>query len=159
MASTAKIILAVGGIFLAGAITGGFVGVRLADRFGPEKRGSSRNGINEMIGGRLAEQLDLTPDQKQSIRPIINRAADELRKVRADAFSRTSALIAEMDAELAKHLTPAQCEQLKQIRAKQEERRKQWLLERSKRTEPSGFGPAGGEGPPAGPPPAPPAHP
>ncbi len=132
VASTLKIILAVSGIFVAGAVTGGFVSLRVADHLARQKQGSQRIGPGE-IGGRLAEQLQLTPEQNERIGPIIKRTSEELKKIRRDAFSQTAALVAAMDAELSKELTEAQQVLLKEVRAKEAERRKRWMAERAER--------------------------
>lgn len=150
MASTVKIVLAIGGIFLAGAVTGGFVSLRVADHLAREKREKERGGLAE-IGGRLALQLQLTPEQKEQIKPIISRTSDELRKVRRDAFGRTAELVAQMDADMSKLLTEEQRGLLKEIREREEERRKQWMAERAKRNEARQPGGPGGPGAPAGP--------
>jgi Spy/CpxP family protein refolding chaperone len=159
VASTFKVILAVGGIFVAGAVTGGFASLRVADHLARKQRDQARFGATE-IGGRLAEQLQLTEAQKKQIRPIISATSEGLRKVRRDAFAETAALIAKMDADMAKLLTPEQQALLKDIRTKEEERRKQWMADRAKRQEsrPPG-GPDGrrpdGERPRPEPPPEP----
>jgi Spy/CpxP family protein refolding chaperone len=134
VASTLKIILVVGGIFVAGAVTGGVVSLRVADHLVRQKRVIERIGPTE-IGSRLAEQLRLTPTQKEKIRPIITRTSEELRKLRREAFARTAALITQMDADLSEELTPEQRVLLKDVRAKEEERRKRWMAERAKRNE------------------------
>lgn len=161
MASTLKIVLAVVGIFIAGAVTGGFVSLRVAEHMAREKRAQFLFGPNEM-GGRLAAQLNLTPEQKQNIRPIIVNASDELRKARRESFNQAALIIGQMDAEMAKILTAAQAEQLKEIRAKEEERRKKWMEEqRAKRNDqrPQGAKPEGDAlRPPGDMPPLPPAR-
>ncbi len=155
VASTAKIILAVSGIFVAGAVTGGFVSLRVADHLARQKRSVERMGSTE-IGARLAEQLRLTPEQKDKIRPIINQTSEELRKVRRETFSQMAALVEKMDADLSKELTDEQRVLLKEVRAKEEERRKQWMAERAKRNEGRPPDGPGSEGPrPPGPPPTP----
>lgn len=159
MASTLKIVLAVGGIFLAGAVTGGFVSLRVAERVAMQKRAQFLFGPNEM-GGRLAMQLNLTPEQKQQIRPIVVGASEELRKARRESFNQTAAIIGKMDAEMAKILTEAQVGQLKDIRAREEERRQKWMSEqRARRNEQRPPGEARPEGdrsqPPDGLPPPP----
>lgn len=164
MASTYKIFLAVGGIFLAGAVTGGFVGVRVFGHLTQKKQVVERIGPNE-IGARLAEQLELTPEQKEKIQPLLIRTSDELRKVRREAFTQASALVSKMDAELSRELTEEQRALLKEVRAREEERRRKWMAERAERAEQrskrnEGRPPAPDrEGPPpAGlPPPPPPA--
>lgn len=154
MASTLKIVLAVTGIFLAGAVTGGFVSVRVAGHMAAKQRGQQRFGPTE-IGARLAEQLRLTPEQKERIRPILSRTSEELRKVRREAFNETAALITRMDEDLSKELTEEQRVRLKQIRAEEDERRKRWSAERAKRNEQQR--PPGVPPPPDMPPPTAPA--
>lgn len=153
MASTLKVILAVGGIFVAGAVTGGLASLRVAEYRAREQREQARFGPNE-LGGRLAEQLRLTPEQKEQVRPIINRTSEALRKIRRDAFNQTAGLIAKMDEDLMKVLTPEQRVRLGEIRATEEERRKRWMQDRGKRQEPRPPGAPDGERPPPEPPPA-----
>ncbi|MBC8041281.1 MAG: hypothetical protein H7Y06_12120 [Opitutaceae bacterium] len=152
MASTLKIVLAVGGIFIAGAVTGGFASLRITDYIAREKRARVVFGPNE-IGGRLAEQLKLTEAQKKEIRPILVRTSEELRKVRRESFGQTAELIGRMDVDMAKLLTEDQRVLLKEIRVKEEERRnKRWAEERAKRNEqhrPPGASPGELSPPPA----------
>ncbi|MFA6960727.1 MAG: hypothetical protein WC205_08265 [Opitutaceae bacterium] len=160
MAANLKIVLAVGGIFLAGAVTGGFVGVRVVEHMAAGKRAIPRIGPTE-IGGRLAEQLNLTAEQKQKIQPVFARISEELRKVRRDSFTKTAALITQMDVEMSKVLTPEQRVRLQAIRTKEEERRKQWMTERAERAKHNDTRPPGGpegEGHPPEPPPGPPVE-
>lgn len=134
VANPFKIILAVSGIFVAGAVTGGFVSLRVVDHITRQKRITERTGPTE-IGVRLAEQLQLTPEQKNKVRPIITRTSEDLRKLRRDSFSQTAALITKMDVELSQELTPEQRVLLTAVRAKEEERRKKWMAERTKRND------------------------
>ena len=161
MAANFKVVLAVGGIFLTGAVTGGFTGFRLGEHYAKPPPLQPRGGPVELLGGRAAEQLKLTPEQKQQIRPIISRTSEELRSISRDAFSRSGELIAKMDADLAKILTPQQFDKLRDIRAKENERRRPWMKDRPKQFEgrPSG-GPSGNHSRPLSQPEAPePANP
>jgi Spy/CpxP family protein refolding chaperone len=146
MAVPLKIVLTVSGIFIAGAVTGGFVGFRLAEYYAPKP---PRGIAIELVGGRLADQLQLTPEQKQQARPIIGHAVDELKSLSRDAFARSSELVTAMDKDLASILTPEQANQLKEMRAREDERRRQWLIDRAKRSEirTSGDRPTEGQGP------------
>jgi len=132
MTAMLKIILAVSGIFVAGAVTGGFVGVRIVERIARDQRAQQRMGPTE-IGGRLAEQLNLTPEQREKLRPIIGKTTEELRNVRRESSSQITALVKKMDAELAKILSEEQRVRLIEIRAKEEERRQKWQAERAER--------------------------
>jgi Spy/CpxP family protein refolding chaperone len=156
MAATIKVVLAVGGIFLTGAITGGFAGFRLGEHYAKPPPLKPRSTPIDLLGGRAAEQLNLTPEQKQQIRPINGRTSEELRSISREAFGRSGELIAKMDADLAKILTPEQFDKLREIRAKESERRRQWMKDRLKPFEgrPSG-GPNGSPARPPSPPEAP----
>ena len=132
MTANIKVVLAVGGIFLTGAVTGGFAGFRLGEHYAKPPPLQPRGSPVELLGGRAAEQLNLTPAQKKQIRPIIGRTSEELRSISRAAFGRSGELIAQMDAELAKILTPEQFDKLREIRAKESERRKQWMKDRPK---------------------------
>lgn len=146
MASTAKIIFAVSGIFLAGAVTGGFVSLRVASSISEKRITPDRFGPAQME--RLAQRLDLTDEQLEKIRPIINQTAENVNKTRRDTFKATADLIDRMDAEVAKVLTAEQRERLAAMRAEENERRKQWMAERARRNEGRPPGPGGPDGPP-----------
>lgn len=146
------------GIFVAGAVTGGFVSLRVADHMARQKRMTERVGPTE-IGSRLAEQLRLTPEQKEKIHPIISQVSEQLRILRRETFTQTAVVITKMDVDISKELTEEQRVLLKDIRAKEEERRKKWMAERAaERAKRDGRQPEGpgGEGPR---PPAPPREP
>lgn len=132
MAIPLKIVLTVSGIFVAGAVTGGLAGFRLAEYYAPPP---PRGIAIELVGSRLFDQLQLTPEQKQQARPIIGHAIDELKSMSRDAFTRSAELVAAMDKDLAPILTPEQANQLKEIRTREDERRRQWLIDRAKRNE------------------------
>jgi Spy/CpxP family protein refolding chaperone len=127
MASTLKIILTVGGIFLTGTVTGGFVGFRVANHYAAPKHPQSRSELPPFFG-RMAEQLKLTPEQKERIQPVLTNASLELKRLRSDVISRTAELVATTDKKISEWLTPEQREQLHEIRAR-DERRRQMLTE------------------------------
>jgi len=135
MPANLKVVLTVGGIFLTGAVTGGFTGFRLGEHYAKPPPLQPRGGPVELLGGRSAEQLNLTPEQKKQIRPIIGRTSEALRSISRDAFNRSGELIAKMDADLAKILTSEQFDKLREIRAKESERRRQWMKDRPKQFE------------------------
>lgn len=135
MATKLKIALTVGGIFFMGAVTGGFTGFRIASHYAKAPQMQLRGSPSELLGGRAADKLNLTDEQKQQIRPIIGRTAEELRNMSRETFSRSAELIAKMDTGLAKILTPEQLDKLREIRTKENERRRQWMSERAKRNE------------------------
>ena len=73
-------------VFIAGGITGGFVGAAHARHFlfpGPH-----RALIKERMFNRLQRELKLTPEQTAKISPMIDKASGELEKIRHETAQR-----------------------------------------------------------------------
>lgn len=136
-----KVLAAFTGIFIAGAIAGGFVGVRVLRHFSEKRITTEQFGPQQMK--KFTEQLELTPEQGVKIRPVIMQTAEDLKKSRREAFKATSERIERMEAAIAKELNDAQRVRLREMQEKERERRKQWMIERGKR---SGDGRPGQEG-------------
>lgn len=117
-----KVILAFAGVFLAGAIAGGPLALRLLRYDGPEYRRTSSRGLGPEIMRHFTERLDLTPEQKEKIRPIIQRAQAETQRLRRENIRNLAATIEQMHSEIAAELTPAQREKLDEMRKRMRER-------------------------------------
>jgi Spy/CpxP family protein refolding chaperone len=107
-------------VFLAGGVTGAFVGAAHARHFffmAPRPA-----VISERMRERLQRQLNLTPEQVAKISPILDKAAAQLREVRRDTGRRVHEIIAESHREMAGILTDEQRQKLRQI----EERHRRW---------------------------------
>lgn len=61
---------------------------------------------------RYAERLDLTPEQKQKINPLFQRAAEDYRRVQQHTYRETNVVLQRLQQDLAKELTPEQREKL-----------------------------------------------
>jgi len=101
-----KLVLLLVGIFAAGGVTGGFVGMKvvqtkIAQRPMPEQWAPWHLK-------RLAERLDLKPEQQEELRPIIKRNMDELNRLRGYAMGETKIVLERMEREVAEKLTPEQ---------------------------------------------------
>jgi Spy/CpxP family protein refolding chaperone len=107
-------------VFLAGGVTGAFVGAAHARHFFFESH--HRGVIAERMRERLQRQLDLTPEQVSKISPIIDKAATQLQQVRRDTGRRVHEIITERDRQLASIITDEQRQRLQQI----EERHRRW---------------------------------
>jgi Spy/CpxP family protein refolding chaperone len=126
-----KVILAFTGIFLAGILVGGLVTLRvvknvahrlpMSDQFGPQ------------LMRRLVTQLELSPDQEEKMKPIVNQAAEELRQLRHTTQRTTESVIVRMQGEIAALLTPAQKTKLDDLVAQQRDRLKRFGEERARR--------------------------
>ena len=107
-------------VFVAGGITGAFIGGWYAQNQFFELHHPER------IGGRMKErlraELNLTPEQLAKISPIIDKTTAQLRDIRRDTGRRVHEIIADAHQQMATQLTDEQREKLNQI----EERHRQW---------------------------------
>ena len=118
-----KLVLLLAGIFLAGGVTGAFVALkvvreRIAQRPGPEQWAP-------LHLKRLAERLELKPEQQEVLRPIIKRNMDELNRLRTYAMGETRSVIERMEREGSGQLTPEQRTKFDQMNKEFRERAKQ----------------------------------
>ena len=107
-------------VFVAGGITGAFVGGSYArHHFLAFHR-------PELIAGRMKErlcaELNLTPEQVAKISPIIDKTAAQLRDIRRDTARRVHETIAEAHRQMAVNLTDEQRQKLQQI----QEQHRRW---------------------------------
>ena len=107
-------------VFVAGGISGAFLGGSYARRhFFAFHR-------PELIGGRMKErlrtELNLTPEQVAKISPIIDKTTLQLRDIRRDTTRRVHETIAEAHRQMATNLTDEQRQKLQQI----QERHRRW---------------------------------
>ncbi len=135
MGQTWKAILAFTGIFIAGAVFGGFMTLRFYPQPKPaalavQKFPMPLERVTPQILGRLAHRLELTDAQKEKIRPIIAQADREMRRLRQESFKATLTVSKEMYAQVARELTPEQAEKLEQM---QQEMRERIMQDRQRR--------------------------
>ncbi|WP_221030052.1 periplasmic heavy metal sensor [Actomonas aquatica] len=140
------------GVFLAGGVTGGFVSLRVADAL--VERGRAGGEFIPRHLERLDEELNLTPEQEDAIRPILEETWATLREYRRSSVDAMRA----MEPRIIEQLDAAQKEAYV---AMQEKHRQRWqrLVERRQNGKggPGSGGPRPDGPPPEGPPPAPPA--
>jgi len=127
-----KIILVLVGIFAAGGVTGGFVTLKackekMVNRPVPEEWEPKHLK-------KLSDRLDLTPEQKEQVRPIIRSKIEQLHRLRNQSLEETRVVIEAMQREISEKLTPEQrvkFEQMnRELRAMREARER---VEREKR--------------------------
>ena len=104
-------------VFLAGGITGAFVGAAHARHF--FLHGPHRTFIKERMGERLQRELKLTPEQVTKISPIIDKAIAQLDAIRTETAQRVHETMAQAHREMATVLTDEQREKLKQLHRRQ----------------------------------------
>lgn len=155
-----KVISAFVGVFMAGAVFGGFFTLRSVDRVVDAARGKgaqakaqaskpapaspaptsapgTAKGIAPQVMRQLTQRLSPTPEQQKAIRPIVGRAAEDLQRMQREHLADTTRTTERMYADVSAVLTPAQRAQLEQMRQEMLERVRKV---REKRDEPAAEG-------------------
>lgn len=159
MTRNTKIILAFLGVFIAGAVFGGFASLRyVRQQFekGRLRASAPMEQFSPQIMKRFSNRLDLTVEQKEKLRPIIQQADTELRRLRQTGAREAIAIAERMHEQVAEILTPEQRNKLEQMKRDMRER---WQRERQQRWNerppggrPTSTPPASEDGPPPPPP-------
>ena len=126
-----KVILAFTGIFLAGVLVGGLVTMRLGRHIA--QRLPMSEGFGPQLMGRLVTQLDLTPEQQDKIKPIVDQAAEELHELRRTTQHSSAAVLVRMQGDISALLPPAQKAKFDELSTQQRDRFKHFMDERSRR--------------------------
>ncbi len=85
---------------------------------GQDQRGG--RGYHHSSLERTTERLDLTPEQKAQVQPIIDQATPQIENIRREAMEKTKAIVENAMAQIRPMLTP---EQQKKLDDAQNERR------------------------------------
>jgi Spy/CpxP family protein refolding chaperone len=112
-------------VFLAGGLTGAFVGASHARHF---FKFHHREDISERMRQRLQRDLDLTPEQVAKISPIIDKAGGQLQQVRRDTGQRVHEILTEAHRQMAPNLTDEQRQKLQRME-KRHRHRHRWRSE------------------------------
>ena len=107
-------------VFIAGGITGAFVGGCYARHHFFELHHPER--MAGRMKERLRADLKLTPEQLSKISPIIDKTTAQLRDIRRDTGRRVHEIIADAHQQMAAQLTDEQRQKLTQM----EERHRRW---------------------------------
>lgn len=149
-----KLVLLLTGIFLAGAVAGGFVTLEVGKnmmrkRLSPDNWGPARLKT-------LEKQLDLSSEQIERLKPIIRRDVEDLNRLRQQGFQETRRILERMEKDIAAVLTPEQRKEFERLNAEMRERaRRMFEMRRSERMEKGerrAPPPDGKDGPPPPPP-------
>ncbi|MBM3865877.1 MAG: hypothetical protein FJ381_08255 [Verrucomicrobia bacterium] len=133
-----KVILAFVGVFIAGAVFGGFFTLRSGalvvevarPKVGPASQSvaaaftapAAAKGIAPQVMRQLTQRLSPAPEQQKAIRPIVSRAAEDLQRMQKEHLADTTRTTERMYADVAAVLTPMQRTQLEQMRQEMLER-------------------------------------
>lgn len=160
-----KVIFAFVGVFIAGAVFGAFFSLRSGGRL-PRIQGAGfrnqgmpalqnpspqPNQQRPMLGAtqpiqatqimrRYAERLNLTPEQKDRIHPLIQRATEDIRRQQQNNFRENGIIVQRLQQDIAKELTGEQRARLE----KMEQRQRELMQQRAGNGEPGGMGPRPG---------------
>lgn len=137
-----KVIFAFVGVFIAGAVFGGLFTFRIGDHLLQKQgrpmggRGALAPGQQPMqrplLGGsqpvqpaqllrRYAERLELTTEQKERIRPLVQRAAMDIRRQQQNHFRESGVILQRLQRDIADELTPEQRSTLRKMEQRQRE--------------------------------------
>ena len=86
---------------------------------GQDQQGGRRGGHRNSLE-RTTEQLNLTPEQKAKVQPIIDQATPQIENIRREAMQKTKAVVDNAMAQIRPLLTP---EQQKKLDESQNDRR------------------------------------
>jgi Spy/CpxP family protein refolding chaperone len=100
-------------VFIAGGITGGFVGAAHARHF--FLRGPHRGFVKERMGERLKRELNLTPEQVTKISPMLDKASAELEAIRTETAQRVHETMMQTHRDMATVLTDEQRAKLQEM--------------------------------------------
>jgi Spy/CpxP family protein refolding chaperone len=109
-----KIALAFLLVFVAGGVTGAFVGfhhLRHHIILGPPHSGE----VKERMQEHLRRSLNLTSDQETRIKPIVDATSAKLEAIRVETADRVRAVMEESKKEVAPLLTPDQQKKLDKL--------------------------------------------
>jgi hypothetical protein len=147
-----KVIAAFVGVFIAGAIFGGVFTLRVsAGRpaspvpaeqplaqlpasssrpavAGPQVKAETAvaapkaNPLTPTLMRQLTQKLNLTPDQRDKVRPLVNRASEDFLRLRQENLADNARVTERMYADVSAQLTPAQRSQLETMREEMQQR-------------------------------------
>jgi Spy/CpxP family protein refolding chaperone len=108
-----KISLYLTALFAAGVVTGMFISYQIARRMMP-----SREKMADHWCGELQSKLNLTPEQMQKIRPVVN---DALTDFKNNLSCQMLSSLSNCNARVGLELTPEQKAKFEQIQKEQQE--------------------------------------
>lgn len=142
-------------LFASGVVVGLFGSRFLAERGRLALLHGDPRHFSDMILRRLSDDLELSPEQREKLRPIVLQTAERMHEIRQEQEPKVREAIDKSIRDIKALLTPEQAEKFTAVMERLEKRRK--AMERFGPPPPppgmGGFPPPGG---PHGPPPPPP---
>lgn len=160
-----KVVAAFLGVFIAGAVFGGFFSLGIGRRVWQIESSAVPATANATVAGKTAQppppqrpllqapaqwtapqllmrfvqRLDLTQDQQARVKPLLQRAAEDFRRQQVNNLRETNFILQRMNQDLKKELTVDQTAKLEKMEQRQREQMQKALGER--------FGKRNGTGP------------
>lgn len=106
-----KVIFSFVVVFAAGAVVGGVFTQSRAESQRKERSKDGERGRQQFYDRAIrhyTERLNLTPEQVDLIRPVLEAVGNEMRRVRTDWSKNTASVAEEMNKSIAAILTPEQ---------------------------------------------------
>ena len=101
-------------IFIAGAVTGAMITVRVAKNYIARQSNLERWAASALRD--YEKRLNLTPEQAAKLRPVFDSTAKRLHEVRAETGRETLVVLRDMNDEVSRELTPDQQKRLEDIK-------------------------------------------
>lgn len=157
-----KVIFAFVSVFIAGAVFGAFFSLRTGGQLPRMKAGEVRPRKVEMgsavgqspqsrpllgpsqpvqaaqLMRRYTERLDLSPEQRKKINPLIQRATEDIRRQQQNNFRENGIIVQRLQQDIASELRPEQRARLAEMEERQRELMQQ---QRAANGEPRGTAP------------------
>lgn len=130
-----KIIVAFLVVFVFGGVIGAVCALRVAPSPASPRPASRPEQFDAQLMRRWTNgnQLGLTPEQRQRIRPIVFEAAESLRRLRRDTLHSEQLTIEHMQDEIAALLTPEQRQKFEAMIELQRARMQKFIQEQQQR--------------------------
>ena len=139
MNKTLLVILAFLGVFVCGAVVGGVVTFRFG-RQAVQKKAAEHIGLQQWR--KMGEQMELTAEQREKIRPLVVRAAQDRQAALKQAQMFNDRLVEDVEALL----TPEQRAKFQELRKRQRDDERLWQRwVREQRVRRGEMAPLGGE--------------
>ena len=100
-------------LILAGTLSlGSFAFAQDQNEEGAGRHGGRKHNSIE----RITESLNLTPEQKTKVQPILDQARPQIEDIRREALQKTKAVMDNVKAQIRPMLTPEQQQKLDEVR-------------------------------------------
>ena len=119
MNKTLLVVLAFLGVFICGAVAGGVVTFRFGRQV-VQKKAAEQIGLQQWR--KMGEQMELTAEQRERIRPLVVRAAQDRQAAMKQAQVFNDRLVEDVEALL----TPEQKEKFQELRKRQRDTDRLW---------------------------------